>query len=165
MYEPDTILSLKIPRDPDSETGEAFPYNTVRVIGRSVVSHAWEEDWRGADSEGVMLTPESNFGSVIDEPFGKLRQLYDVSQRPVLEVVVPKLRVIDSATAAAGPTPEEVFAEEAPGVEPEDGLPRGRTPIESPLETPEPPAPSSPLGTVAPPAIAEKPKRRRTPLS
>lgn len=118
MYEPDSILELKEQRDPDEETGEAFPYNRVRVVGPSPVNHGVRSaEWTGADGQGVIITPLSNFGSVLDEPYGKLRDLYTVVEIPVREgPVQAPVRVINSTTAAAGPTPEEVFAQEAPGV-------------------------------------------------
>lgn len=128
MYEPDTILSLKEQREPDEETNEPFPYNEVRVVGESPVSHADKGDWTGTDARGVIIVPLTNFGSTLDEPFGKLREIYDVKSIPEVEVdVAPKIRVINSSSAQAGPTPEEVFAEKAPGVAPEEGEIRGRT--------------------------------------
>lgn len=150
MYESDTILSLKNPKDPDPETNEAFPYNEVVVIGPSPISHGGNAEWEGAASAGVVIRPLTNHGSTLDEPLGKLQALYDVKSTPVRETeVVQKIRVIDSATDAAGPTPESVFAKEAPGVAPEEGQKRGRTPV-SPLEDPRPKASDGPLGPVHP---------------
>lgn len=145
MYEPDTILALKEQRDPDPETLEKFPYNRVRVIGPSPVSHADKGDWKGVDAQGVIVVPLTNFGSTLDEPFGKLREIYDVEEIPVRETeVVQKVRVINANTAAAGPTPEEIFAREAPGAPPEEGQTRART---SPLGDPGGPAEADgPLG-------------------
>lgn len=133
MYATDTVLTLKQQRDPDEETGEEFPYNKVRVIGVSPVSHQHKGDWTGQDAEGVIVTPLTNFGATLDEPFGKLRTLYEISEVPDVEVVTEvRVKVIDSSTAAAGETPEEVFAREAPGTAPEEGQIRARTP-RSPL--------------------------------
>jgi hypothetical protein len=53
--------------------------------------------------------------------------------------------VIHSTSQSAGPTPEEVFAEKAPGTPPEEGQKRGRTPFKSPLDDPRKPAKASPL--------------------
>lgn len=146
MYEPDTILSLKTQRDPDPETGEEFPYNEVRVVGVSPISHGGNSEWSGTAAAGVIITPLTNFGSTLDEPFGKLQALYDVKEIPVREVDAdPKIRVIHSTTASAGPTPEEVFAVEAPGTPPEPGQRRART---SPLEDPRPKASDGVLGPV-----------------
>lgn len=157
MYQADTILKLKEQRDPDPETGEEFPYNRVRVVGPSPIDGAVRPgEWSGGDAQGVILTPLTNFGATIDEPFGKLRALYDVEHIP--EVLVPvqtQVRVIDSSTAAAGPTPEEVFAKEAPGVPPEPGQTRARTPL-SPLDDPRPAANDGPLGP------APKPRRAKS---
>jgi uncharacterized GH25 family protein len=152
MYANDTILKLKKQRKPDPETKEKFPYNQVRVIGQSPVSHVHKGDWTGADAEGVIIVPLTNFGSTLDEPFGKLRTLYEVESVPEVTVqVATQVRVIDSSTAAAGQTPEEVFAEKAPGVAPEPGQVRGRTSplgdvqnpkVLGPLDEPDPVGPS-----------------------
>lgn len=144
MYAVDTILSLKEQRPSDDETGEEFPYNRVRVVGESPVSHAHKGDWKGGDALGVILVPLSNFGSTLDYPFGRLKQLYDVESIPEREVEAQtKVRVIDSSTAEAGPTPEERFAKEAPGKPPEEGQKRART---NPLGEPGGPEGQDPLG-------------------
>jgi hypothetical protein len=144
MYEPDTILTLKEQREPDPETEEEFAYNRVRVVNESPVAHD-RGDWQGADARGVIIVPLSNFGGTLDEPFGKLRELYDVESIPEHTAPVEQpVRVINQGTASAGPTPEEVFAAEAPGTPPEDGQTRGRT---SPLGEPGGPADAAgPLG-------------------
>jgi hypothetical protein len=145
MYEPNTILTLKEQRDPDEETNEPFAYNEVRVVGESPVSHADKGDWTGTDARGVIIVPLTNFGGTLDEPFGKLREIYDVTSVPEVEVdVVQKIRVVNATSAQAGPTPEEVFAAQAPGVAPEEGQVRGRT---LPLGEPGGPADADgPLG-------------------
>lgn len=137
MYAKDTILTLKKKRKPDPETKEEFPYNVVRVIGESPVSHAHKGDWTGPDAAGVIIVPLTNFGATLDEPFGKLRDIYEVTEIPETVIQEQKIRVIDSSTSQAGPTPEEVFAKDAPGVAPEPGQTRGRT---SPLGDPGGPA-------------------------
>lgn len=149
MYENDTILTLKQQRDPDPETDEAFAYNEVRVVGRSPIDHGIAGgQWTGGDAVGVIITPLSNFGSTLDEPFGKLVALYDVKEIPVHEIQpASPVRVIDSSTRAAGPTPEDVFKVEAPGKAPEPGQIRGRTPV-SPLDDPRPAPSDGPLGAV-----------------
>jgi hypothetical protein len=148
MYEVDTILTLKEQREPDPETGEPFPYNEVRVVGESPISHGGSGEWSGAAATGVIVTPLTNFGATLDEPFGKLQALYDVKEIPdKVRPAQPTIKVIDSSTAAAGPTPEEVFAKDAPGTPPEEGQKRGRTPL-SPLEDPRPKASDGPLGPV-----------------
>jgi hypothetical protein len=146
MYESDTILTLKEQRPADDETGEDFAYNRVRVVGESPVSHAQKGDWTGSDARGVIIIPLSNFGGTLDEPFGKLRELYEVESIPTHEapVNVP-VKVINRTSAASGPTPEEVFKEKAPGVPSEDGR-RGRTNL-NPLGEPGGPAKfDGPLG-------------------
>lgn len=147
MYTPGTTLTLKSPKDPDPETDEPFPYNEVEVIGPSPIDHGGARggDWEGASASGVIIRPLTNFGSTLDEPLGKLQALYDVKDVPETFVETPKIRVIDSSSQSAGPTPEEVFAVEAPGNPSEDGE-RVRTPlVESPLEDPRKPANASPL--------------------
>jgi len=138
MYTQDTILVLKEQRPNDPETDEAFAYNRVQVKGQSPISHAHKGKWTGGDAEGVILLPISNFGGVLDEPFGKVRSLYDVESVPerIINRVAP-IRIIDSSSAEAGRTPEEVFAEESPGVAPLPGQKRGRT---APLGPPGGPA-------------------------
>lgn len=151
MYEIDTILELKNPQDPDDETGQEFPYNRVRVGGPSPINHGVHAgEWTGADGQGVILIPLASFGGNLDEPYGKVRALYNVVETPVHEAPSNPLRVINATSAAAGPTPEEVFAEQAPGVASEDGK-RGRTPV-SPLEDPRPKPSDGPLGRVHPEA-------------
>lgn len=145
MYARDTILTLKEQRDPDPETQEVFAYNKVRVVGESPVQHTSRGDYTGEDSKGVIIVPIANFGGTLDEPFGKLRQLYDVTEVPETTIQPPSpIRVIDSSTAQAGPTPEEVFKEQAPGVPPLPGQIRGRTP-RSPLDDPGPESAKGPL--------------------
>lgn len=145
MYAVDTILSLKEQRPADDETGEEFPYNRVRVVGESPVSHAHKGEYRGADAVGVILVPLSNFGSTLDYPFGHLKAIYDVESVPEREVnAQTTVRIIDSSTAEAGQTPEEVFKEKAPGKSPEEGQRRART--DFPLGEPTgPPGTGGPL--------------------
>lgn len=150
MYEPDTILELKAPRPNDEETDDPFPYNLVRVVGPSPINHGPQAggQWEGVSAAGVIITPLSAFGSTLDEPYGKLKALYNVKEVPTREVdVTPKIRVVKSSSQSAGPTPEERFAVEAPGVAPEEGQRRGRTAI-SPLDDPRPLASDGPLGPV-----------------
>lgn len=157
MYQPETILALKEPRTKGTEGDkdyEPFAYDRVKVIGQSPINHGLASaEWSGPDGQGVIIQPITSFGSTLDEPIGKLRLLYEVENLPETEVPrEAKVRIIDSSTSAAGQTPEEVFATEAPGVKGEDGK-RGRTPLqESPLTVPEQDIPSSsPLGDVPQP--------------
>lgn len=121
MYEPGTILTLKEPREP--EDGIEFPYNRVEVVGASPIDHGIRDaSWVGAEGRGVIVKPLSGFGSTLDEPYGKLKSLYDVESIPehTAPAEVP-VKVINSSSGSAGPTPEEVFAEEAPGEKPKAG--------------------------------------------
>jgi hypothetical protein len=148
MYAANTILSLKEQRPNDPETDEVFPYNEVKVIGPSPISHGGQSEWSGQAAVGVIIVPTANFGSTLDEPLGKVQALYEVKFVPTNEIeVAQKIRVYDSSTAAAGQTPEEVFAEKSPGVKPAEGQTRGRSPM-SPLEDPRPEPNQGPLGPV-----------------
>jgi hypothetical protein len=152
MFAAGTILELKKKRDAepkrnrddevvmekDPKTGnptdkpvmENFPYNRVEVVGPSPVVHVGQSDWTGTDAEGVIIRPLSEFGGNLDEPIGKIRQLYNVISTPEAKIYKPEVHVVEATTAMAGPTPEEVFAREAPGKPPKRGQPRGRTPFE-----------------------------------
>lgn len=148
---------MKTQREPDPETGEPFAYNTVEVINASPISAHTKGDYMGADAVGVIVVGTSNFGATLDEPFGKLRELYEVVSIPVHEAPAVPVRVINSTSAAAGPTPEEVFREKAPGVAPEEGQTRGRTPM-SPLDDPPRPEQHGPLGQAPSQAAPKKAK-------
>jgi hypothetical protein len=140
MYAPETILALKESKSkgtPGEDDYEPFAYDEVRVVGSSPVNHALRSaEWTGSNGQGVIITPLTSFGSTLDEPYGKLVKLYDVKELPEERVVYREtpVRVINSASAEAGRTPEEVFAEEAPASEASQNGRRVRTPItESPL--------------------------------
>jgi hypothetical protein len=105
-----------------------FPYNRVRVVGRSPVTTS-ENGWQGEDAVRVIIEPLTEFGGNLEEPMGKLKQLYDVEStpEPVEAPVKVTVREINATTSQAGPTPEEVFADKAPGAPPKPGQSRGRT--------------------------------------
>lgn len=146
MYKTGSVLVLKEPRDPspklDRETGEPvtrgpkgkekpvlleFPYNRVVVIGESPINTD-RGGWSGPDAKGVIIQPLTDFAGNLDEPFGKLRSLYNVESIPENEAPAEiKVRQINSATNEAGPTPEEIFSEKAPGKPPAEGQIRART--------------------------------------
>ncbi len=161
MYEPNTILTLKeqhpdivVPQKEDPDTGRIrkqhkipFPYNKVRVVGRSPVDHGQRGGgWEGVGAAGVIIEPLTGFGSNLDEPYGKLQKLYEVTEIPTNEIEVTPVRVIRSTSQSAGPTPEEVFAVSSPGTPLKDGETRGRTPFKSPLPDVEDETETSPLG-------------------
>lgn len=136
MYSPDTILTLKEPR---STEDKPFAYDVVRVIGPSPVDQGHSKaGWVGNEAQGVVIQPMGEeFGANLDEPFGKLQRLYDVTEVPERVVEAPQIRVREStSTTDSGPTPEDVFKTEAPGKPSVNGE-RVRTPI-SPLEDPRP---------------------------
>lgn len=98
----------------------------------------------------MIIVAESNFGATLDEPLGKVQALYDVKSIPVREIpVAAPIRTYSATTSAAGASPEEVFASQAPGVAPEPGEIRGRT-ATSPLGDPRPAARSGPLDVLPP---------------
>ena len=137
MYAADTILELKVPREADPETKEEFAYNRVKVVGPSPVAHADKGDWTGGDAAGVIIVPLTNFGGTLDEPFGKLRELYNVAEMPPEKVQAwppppQPIRRIDAHSAEAGRTPEEIFAAEAPGKPDANHPNRARSPLGEP---------------------------------
>lgn len=151
MYAPKTILALKEQRPPtkvpakkDPDSGRVrkahelpFPYNEVRVVGISPVGH-------DSGDPGIIISPLTGHGSTLDEPLSKLQKLYSVKEEPVEEIDVSPVRVIRADTSQAGPSPEEVFAVEAPGKPAEPGQTRARTSPLGDVETEDPNA--SPLG-------------------
>jgi hypothetical protein len=136
MYAPDTILKLR-EQKPDivlegkGEDGEdievPFPYNRVRVINQSPINHGQVgSEWVGQDGQGVIITPLEGHGSTIDQPVGRIRELYEVEEIPSQEIVPVRIKVVDQASA--GDSPEEIFAAVARerGEKRTEG--RGRTP-------------------------------------
>lgn len=175
MYAMGTILTLKEPHGPDPETDEPFAYNEVEVIGQSPVSHDHKGEWVEADAAGVLLKGLTNFGATLDEPYGKVKALYEVKSIPEPVEIDAKqvVRVVDAHSAQAGETPEEVFAAKAPGTPPEEGQTRGRGGV-SPLGEVRGNAATSPLDQptrqevatpVAPPLIPDTPVVPETPAA
>jgi hypothetical protein len=145
VYKPDTILALKEPRTEYDEdgavVGEAFPYDRVRVIGQSPVNHATiATEWTGANGQGVIVEPLTEFGANLDEPFGRLQELYVVESLP--EPAVFRGEQVEVLTPAdLGPSPEQVFADEAEKEGHDSRRARRFIPQASPLvETPPDPA-------------------------
>ena len=110
MYEPETVLVLKEPRSTEEDQ---FPYDRVEVIGQSPIHHGTRaEEWEGAQGQGVIVKPLNGFGSTLDEPYGKLRDLYNVESTPVREAAAQAtVKLITDADL--GPSPEEQFADAA----------------------------------------------------
>lgn len=160
MYAPDTILTLKEQRSTDDKQ---FAYDRVRVVGQSPVSHTSESaKYSGEDAKGVIITPLTEFAGNLDEPFGKVRKLYDVESEPVYEEEVKTtVRRVDATTRAAGPTPEDIFAEQAAG---DPNKPRRPGSPTSPLVDPSPPSDAGPLGEAEGPSDAETPVEDPSPL-
>jgi hypothetical protein len=129
-----------------TQVEQPFPYNRVRVIGPSFITYSRQrgsedpekEPYYGTDALGVIIVPESGFAATLDEPYGKLRRLYEIEQLP--EPILEEVRVVKrppSPSALAGPTPEEVFAGNQPIG---DSAPRTAPNPRSPLEDPRPTA-------------------------
>lgn len=139
MYVQNSILVRK--EQVESDKDPAFAYNRVRVIGPSTVTWTQiEGDWTATGGNaGVNIEPLTEFAGVIDEPYGKLRALYDVESEPeIITEVTTTIRKYDALSA--GPTPEEVFAKEAPGT------PTKKKPAEkSPLKAKSPAPARTPL--------------------
>lgn len=144
MYKPDTILTLKNPRteynDDGEVVGEAFPYDRVRVIGQSPVNHATiASEWVGANGQGVIVEPLTEFGANLDEPFGRLQELYSVESLPEPAIFRgDQVEILEPADL--GPSPEQVFADEAEKEGKDSRRARPRRFIPSPLvDTPPDP--------------------------
>ena len=110
MYENGTILKRREPvEDPD------YAYNFLEVVGESPMTYANTADWTGAEARGVIVQatfdPETEeatpFAPTLDEPVGKLNELYEIVSVP--ELVVATEQVIKRAPTL--PTPEEAFRE------------------------------------------------------
>lgn len=175
MYLPGTILKLREQRPPTvvagpeveiidkngkgtgkykrEEVEQPFPYNHVRVIGPSPLTYTHQrgaespdrQPYDGADAQGVIIQPVSEFAMTLDEPYGKLRRLYEITELPEEEFTHPVVRVHRGPSAIAGPTPEEVFADKAPA-DTQPDVPRTAKRVGSPLEDPRPKTkPVSPL--------------------
>lgn len=151
MYASDSILTLKEPRSTDEKP---FAYDRVKVIGPSPVAHREDPRYTGSDAKGVIIQPLTEFAGNLDEPFGKLRTLYNVEFVPEYEEeVTTTIKRYDATTRAAGPTPEDIFAEKAAGKPAEPKAPV----TASPLKDPNPKPQDGPLGDVEGPSDAETP--------
>ena len=140
MYQPETILAKT---EPFADDHPAQPYNRVKVIGQSPINHGLTDaQWEGAQGQGVIVQPLDGFGATLDEPYGKLRDLYEVEDVPeMVAETQATVRVIQQDQA--GDSPEDQFraaAKERGDETSQDGK-RVRTPPPSPLdavpETPE----------------------------
>lgn len=113
MYDAGTILTLKEPR---STKDEVFAYDRVQVIGASPINHAnVSSEWAGNNGQGVLVTPLSGFGANIDEPFGRLRELYDVESIPERKLAAPVGAI--QAAEYDPKSPEEIFEDAQGGPE------------------------------------------------
>lgn len=118
MYAPGTVLKLKDPKStPESKKGAddavVFPYDEVLVIGISPITHSGRAtgEWEGASAQGVIIRPLTEFASTLDEPLGRLQTLYTIKSEPERQEIEVKVERYDANTRAAGPSPEEAFAE------------------------------------------------------
>lgn len=109
MYQPETVLTK---REQFEEDHPSAPYNRVKVVGQSPINHGTiQTEWVGPQGQGVIVQPLDGFGATLDEPYGKLIELYEVESVP--ENVVPAEPIIKHVPQDGAPSPEEVFAEEA----------------------------------------------------
>lgn len=131
-YPDDTILELTEPAFIDaegrkqplsefkpskdaSEPERLFPYNRVKVVGRSPINHGHsEKGWQGSDADGYIVQPLTDFAANLDEPYGKLSALYSVAELPdesIAENVVASDRGFHQVRPAKvqALTPEEVL--------------------------------------------------------
>jgi hypothetical protein len=107
MFTRGTVLALK---EPKSTEDTVFPYDKVRVIGESPVTRSnVTGEWEGADARGVIIEPLTQFEMNLDEPYGRLRRLYNVESEPAPVDQNIRVEVIKAHTRQAGLTPEEQF--------------------------------------------------------
>jgi hypothetical protein len=107
MYERHTILKLKEPR---STEDEVFPYDVVEVVGQSPINHGQDPDWGSGQS--VIIRPYGDvFAATLDEPYNKLRELYEIVHVPDPEEVEAPI-VKHLTQRQLGPSPEDVFREQ-----------------------------------------------------
>lgn len=130
MYVPGTILALN---EPQSTEEKPFAYDRVEVVGPSPVNHGVQSgDYTGADAVGVVIKPAGDeFGPNLDEPFGKLRAIYNVEFEPELVA-----NILNPTQTPEGMSPEQVFSQVAKA--------QGLTPSEARQRTPIAPDPRSP---------------------
>jgi len=109
VFKPGKILTLKEPRSPAKEP---FAYDRIEVIGASPLSHAdIRSEWTGTNAQGVIVKPLTDFGSTLDEPMGRLVELYAVESIPENRPPEPEVKV--QSEEYTYKSPEDVFAEAA----------------------------------------------------
>ena len=143
MYAPGTKLKLVKPRSKPKkgdQEAEIFPYDEIRVVGVSPVSHAHKGEWEGPDAVGVIIEPLTDFAGNLDEPFGKLRSLYQVTEEVPFEAPTATRVFTEEVAVPHNKSPEEQFAE---------AIPPGTQ--KSPTRVRTPHGDDSPLGNVKPP--------------
>jgi hypothetical protein len=121
MYARNTILTRREPfevpnpeADPPVEGDPKYIFNRVRVVGTSPISHmGGTATWSGVGAQGVIIEPLDGFGGTVDRPLGELQRDYTIESEPGPTKIEPSIRVVNSQTREAGPSPEEIFAETA----------------------------------------------------
>jgi hypothetical protein len=122
VYRPGTILKLKEPRSVAAvkedkaknikgQKEELFPYDEVEVVGISPIARSGGTGWDGVAGQGVIIKPRTAFGGLLDEPEGKLIELYEVVFEPD-----GKPQPGEPDYVKIGPSPEDVFKREAGSV-------------------------------------------------
>ncbi len=108
-------MALKDQKKIKDRNGEEtdFPYNRVEVVNQSPINHGVvNSEWVGAGGQGVIVRPLSCFGATLDEPYDKLRSLYDVESIPE-PVKLTQTQVTVVTPGMLNPSPEEIFSAEA----------------------------------------------------
>lgn len=116
-YIPTTRLERKEPFEvPDDESADLTVYNEVEVIGRSPVQRgARSGEWSEQGGDLYSIKPLSGFGEVVDVGEKRLEKEYSVTYIPErTDQTIEVHRIHD-----AGPTPEQVFAEQSGPKSPE----------------------------------------------
>ena len=92
-------------------------YHRIEVIGQSPLSHSSAaSEWTGTNADGVLIRPLTDFGSTLDEPYGRLRDLYEIESIPDA-VIAAQAATAPQAAYIAPQTVEEVFEDASGGPE------------------------------------------------
>lgn len=105
-YVPGTILSRKESfEEPTDGTPDLRVYNEIKIIGQSPVQGtARSAEWSGQEGDNISIIP-TDFGEVLDVPFGQLQKEYDVVSIP--ENNEPLTHTV--TVQELGPSPEQQF--------------------------------------------------------
>lgn len=134
MYQPGTVLEL---REKQSTEDTSYPYDRIKVLGVSPVSHAQTVpgQWQGIEATGVLIQPAGDgFGPNVDRPLGYLQENYEI-------VEIPDINSLAAAGGVTqvqpGPSPEDVFKGIAVEADIERANRRRSTVLQNDGKTPE----------------------------